>query len=252
MKLLFDIGNSRLKWAIARAGQLVSSGAEDADRVDGDLLSELFATVDRPTSVWVSNVGTEKKLDVLLSWLEMRYELVASVVQVNGSACGIQNGYHDLASLGVDRWVAALGARSINPVGDIIIIDAGTAVTIDWLSAKNIFEGGVILPGLVLMHDALVTRTAGIQSDYFDTQQIIGKTTQECVNSGVVFGLSGAVERVVDEMQKTIGKPANIILTGGGAGTLIDKMRLVASCEPDLVLYGLLKFASQIYTKDSC
>ena len=146
----------------------------------------------------------------------------------------------------MDRWVAAIGARVVIPAGHVIIVDAGTAVTIDWLSDDNIYEGGVILPGLSLMHASLNSKTAGIKSIYTQADKIIGRTTEECVNSGVSYGLIGGVERVIEEMMLKIPEPATILLTGGSASILMAMSKLEMSLQENLVLLGVAKVSNEV------
>lgn len=250
MKLVVDIGNTRLKWGVIEDGYVIADGwcsAKDvvgAERPTG--LGKYLESSGLIQAVWISHVGDSSVLDWLtLNWCQGLPSEKINVVKVNQSVAGLQNSYKHIDKLGVDRWVAALGARSIELEGDLLVIDAGTAVTIDWVSAENVFEGGVILPGAKLMHDALTNNTAGIQSEYRDTVQIVGKSTSECVNSGVGYGLVGAVERVVFEMEKVINRPVKILLTGGAAAVLQARLRVPVSVHPDLVLSGLTVLAEQ-------
>lgn len=245
MILLFDIGNTRIKWALANAGQIEQSGVLASATIAIAKLNDGLRSVAPPDAVWISCVGPNSTLEALLAWLQARFSQAATVVKVSQACCGIENGYHDIESLGVDRWVAVIGARAVVPQGDLIVIDAGTAITIDWLSADNVFQGGAILPGAVIMHDALIGNTAKIQSEYRHVVDIIGRTTQECVNSGVSFGLAGAVERIVGEMLHGTGRPVRIVVTGGGADAITCKTNLEYLHLPHLVISGLLEIASQ-------
>ncbi|MEM7361198.1 MAG: type III pantothenate kinase [Pseudomonadota bacterium] len=247
MKLLLDLGNTRLKWALATQADMVAVGAIANEDLGPDDIGQYFSANLSTTlleqtlsEVWVSSVGAAEVLKPILSWLHDETGLEANRVDVSNPVRGFQNHYESIDSLGVDRWVAALGARSLVPQGDLIIIDAGTAVTIDWLSQDNVFEGGVILPGAKLMHQSLLGGTVGIDAESSDVVQIIGKTTSECVNSGIGFGMGGAVERIVKEMTETIDRPTRLILTGGGANLIAEFTNLGAESEPDLVLHGLL------------
>ena len=254
MNLLIDIGNTRLKWGCENNLRIEQTGFLDSARLSRSGLDDGMSSIAKPKSVWVSSVGSLASHKVLVEWLLQRYQLNAQVVKVRQPVAGFSNAYADLDALGVDRWVAAIGARECAQVEgavresakpkNIIIIDVGTAITIDCLTADNIFQGGVIYPGYRLMHDSLVGGTVGIKSEFFETDQIIGKTTSECVNSGIAFGVAGAVERIVVEMQESIGAATQIVVTGGGAQALLDKARLDARYEPNLVLQGLMKIAA--------
>ena len=246
MKLLFDIGNTLIKWAHYSEGRVGSSTSIDTANVSLAELTKTFADVNRPEEIWVSSVGSEQALNAIVEWSIETHGLKPNVIQVSDSSCGIRNNYLTRDTLGVDRWVAAIGARVVIPAGHVIIVDAGTAVTIDWLSDDNIYEGGVILPGLSLMHASLNSKTAGIKSIYTQADKIIGRTTEECVNSGVSYGLIGGVERVIEEMMLKIPEPATILLTGGSASILMAMSKLEMSLQENLVLLGVAKVSNEV------
>lgn len=241
--LLFDIGNTRLKWALLKAGSMVSSGTIGVAEVGAHKLAQCFDALTQLDSAWVANVGPIEAFNRLQLWLGNRFQIQAHLVRGVEPMKGFHNDYKDASELGVDRWLAAIGARCKVARGDLIVIDIGTAITIDWLSDKNVFGGGVILPGLVLLHSALLDGTSGIKSEISDVAGIIGKTTRECVNSGIVYGLAGAIERIVEEMRKTISRPTTLVFTGGGACAIAEKIRLDGLVEPNLVLQGLHQLA---------
>lgn len=240
MKLLIDIGNTRTKWAIVTVqGFIQARGFLDESGVfDGDsLLDELL---DGIQEAWISCVGKAEVLERVVLMVKRELNLDASMSFVEPQLGVLSNGYNDLQRLGVDRWVAALGARSVIPEGALIIVDAGTAVTIDLVSNDNVFEGGVILPGLAMMHDSLVGKTAGISSELSVAGSVIGKTTQECVNSGALFGLVGAIERVVAEiLRESNGGDISLLICGGDAAKIQTLSKLPLIFNSDLIFHGL-------------
>lgn len=250
MNLLVDIGNTRLKWSLLDGNEtLATGGCLASDMVGAETpndLAQYLAHAESINAVWVSHVGSRDVLHWFIEhWCHALPAKKINRAKVVCSTAGIRNDYKDFDKLGVDRWVAAIGARSIEANGDLLVIDAGTAVTIDWLSIDNVYEGGAILPGAKLMHDALISNTARIRSEYTDTVQIVGKSTSECVNSGVGYGLVGAVERVVFEMENVINRPVKILLTGGAAVMLQQRLKKPVRLVPDLVLAGLAVLAEQ-------
>jgi type III pantothenate kinase len=244
MQLLLDIGNTRIKWALVDRAEIIVDGAVQSNPVDLAQLSLQLRSynVSAACACCVNSDGT---LAAVQDWLRQQYALEAVVIGVRRKAGKISNGYQQISTLGVDRWVAAVGARKLLSEGDLIIVDVGTATTIDWLDVDDVFQGGSILPGLALMRDSLVSGTAHIESSDIDSAQIIGKTTAECVNSGLSYGAVGAVERIVEEMQTLIGRKARMVLTGGGAEALTSKLRLEVLHEPQLVLLGLLQLSPE-------
>ncbi len=242
MLLLLDAGNTRLKWAIAdKARTIAESGA--IEYFDFDDVLQRLAVNQCFTAVLVSSVAGDDRNRLLTEICKKHLNHEPEFVCVNESDCGIQNNYQALDRLGVDRWVAAMGAA--NRVGvNRIIVDAGTAVTIDIVDADNTFLGGVILPGSKLMHDSLVGETAGIDSMRQPVSSVVGTTTVECVNSGVLYGLAGAIDRVIAEIfaLKSDDRPWQVLLCGGDANWVQSQLKteLPKTHTPHLLFLGLL------------
>ena len=238
MRLLIDAGNTRIKWAVADNAQdlIVVSGVV----LDGDW-SGLDVFVGKIESALLSCVAAAVTMDAIAIQVKQQFSVQLRVVNVSSRALGMVNGYADLDLLGVDRWVAALGARSLVNSGALIVVDAGTAVTIDLVSADNRFEGGVILPGLIAMHDALLGRTAGIESYLEAVVSVIGKNTRECVNSGIQYGLVGAIERVVAEILSTLeSDDTRLLIMGGDANLIVVNSDLKFELQSNMIFYGLM------------
>ena len=239
MVLLIDAGNTRLKWALTDSGSVVlNKGVADYDSIR-DLLTTMPGGIDE---VLVSCVAGDQKRELIVNTVDDLYLFKPSFASVSGQACGIENCYQSMETLGVDRWVAAIGAKDF--VGNRIIVDAGTAVTIDLLDASNQFRGGVILPGLELMHSALVGETAGIAAKRDKADSVIGVTTQQCVNAGVNYGLVGAVEYIIAQIPKAAPNDElwQLIVCGGDGGWLVDKIKteLPVVLDEGLLFKGLL------------
>lgn len=233
MKLLIDIGNTRVKWALIDQQILVKGDADD--------WSALEKHKDAIHSAWISCVGNDSIFKKVAKQVREICGIKPFSVKVTSSACGLVNQYKNLERLGVDRWIAAIGARALRPSGELIVIDVGTAVTIDCVDAKSNYLGGVILPGFAMMHDSLVGQTAGISSLRQDTVGVIGKNTQECVNAGAHYGLVGAIERVVSEMQADLGSESmDLLITGGDAGLVIASSHLPFDHQANLLFDGLI------------
>lgn len=237
MKLLIDAGNTRIKWAVANRfdDKIVASGILSDD---WSILAEFIGEIE---SAWVSCVAGELILTDLGAKVHAYFAVELHVVKVSASAAGMINNYADLNRLGVDRWLAALGARFLVSKGALVVIDAGTAVTVDLVSAENCFEGGVILPGFAVMHDALLERTAGIESHRQPVASVIGKATHDCVNSGVQYGLIGAIERVVAEICSIVesGSP-RLLIMGGDADVIVADTKLDVELQSNMIFYGLM------------
>lgn len=224
MKLLIDIGNSRIKSCcydhkngFGDLMVLEHKGLSDED------LQAHYADLDNINEVWlgcVSNPDLVARLNQLSNEL---WGCEVSQIQVTAQVAGISNGYEALEQLGVDRWLAVIGARSLVREGALVCVDIGTAATVDYLDIDNVFQGGVIIPGPKLMLQALHKGTHGVRAADAARANIFGKTTNECVNSGIKYGLAGAIQSIAWQMrdsQPASAAQTKIIITGGAAKAL--------------------------------
>jgi type III pantothenate kinase len=159
-------------------------------------------------------------------------------LEPTNAAYGIVNNYHDPKQLGSDRWAALIGARTLAD-GALGVIDCGTAITVDALSADNVFLGGAILPGFRLARNSLLKSTRGVNESESDLVSVLGRSTADCVSSGVYYGLAGGVDRLVNEIEKTLVQHLRLYVTGGDAIRLQPLLTAQTILEPELVLKGL-------------
>lgn len=160
---------------------------------------------------------------------------------------GLRIGYRRPADLGHDRIACALGARTLFPRKNLVVVDCGTATTVTALSQDGTLLGGAILPGLGLWSGMLATRTAQLPEVPLDgrTPSALGRSTREGLRAGILLGHAGAirelVQRVASEAFGARSRPV-IIGTGGHAGRLVRE-KLFTAVEPELILTGLRAFA---------
>jgi type III pantothenate kinase len=252
MKLLIDAGNSRIKWAWLDRGALRDPGAET--HAGGDfqpVLGQLAAAKQRPSQVVVCSVLTPALTQTLASGLADTLGTPVQIAATEPEASGVRNGYHDYRQLGVDRWLAMLAAYGSFRTS-LCVVDAGTAVTIDVVAADGRHEGGLIIPGLGLMHQALRRNTAGIgpASDLLpesaDRAGQWGRDTADCIRRGSLRAAACLVEDCVKAWQRDTGPGAVLVLTGGYAATLRRALSVAAAYRPHLVLEGLaLRYGSE-------
>ena len=154
----------------------------------------------------------------------------------------MRNHYRQVAEQGADRWLAVLGARQLC-TGDVVIASAGTALTIEVLTADGDYLGGDILPGYRLMLQALAQNTA--QLDRVAGQVCdFPQGTEDALATGVVDALCGAVERVVRRLAAQRGHAPQVLLTGGDAALLLAHLPFDARIVDNLVIYGLANVAN--------
>lgn len=229
MKLLIDIGNTYLKYAFYDDDRNI--GKQSSVLVPSDRFGEFAKDLSRISvsgvkEAWIVSVAKPEITELVTQqWLADLAQNQVHVITVTAEFSGFTNQYFEIDKLGADRWVAAIGARKLQPLGDLIVIDAGTAVTIDWLDRDNRFQGGVILPGARLMHESLVGQTANIQATLSESSTLIGRNTTECVNAGVRYGMIGAVNYVIRQMMNHVNRPVVVVLAGGMAEMLKDETK---------------------------
>jgi len=238
MKALFDLGNSRLKWALSENGVRDRGSIESTDPSNlSSYLDSALGAVEAPGQAWISSVARDDTTEELNTWLRRKWSLEARVVRADAEGYGIINSYAQPETLGSDRWAAlvAIRHRYSQPAS---IIDCGTATTIDFLN-DNRFYGGVILPGLELLRSSLVSNTARLRLNGPETISSIATSTSAGIQSGTLLGLAGAIEHIVKRQHQETGIVPKVYLTGGGAGAIQPYLAMVSEVIDDLVLQGI-------------
>ncbi len=151
----------------------------------------------------------------------------------------VKNGYSVPHNVGADRLVAAIAAID-EFKAPVIIVDFGTAITVDAVSAKKVYLGGAILPGLILSAEALSRGTSLLPRIELKTpEKPLGQDTEESVRSGIIFGAAGSVDYLVKKMKKEIGMQAKVVATGGLANVVVPLCATVKHIRKQLTLEGL-------------
>ena len=145
--------------------------------------------------------------------------------------------------VGDDRLAHALAAfRRVE--GAAVVVDMGTAVTVDAVAPDGAFLGGAILPGARIAADALAHWTALLpEIDLSGAARVPGKSTEEAMRLGLLHGAAGAIDRLVEETREALGEEAPVIGTGGGAAQIAPLTKHVREIEPALTLEGLVRAA---------
>jgi type III pantothenate kinase len=256
--LLVDLGNTRLKWAwlnaLGRPGRMhaaVHASAAAAERIDVKDFAALLPPLRAGDRVFAVSVATPV----------VRRRFVAAVRKTDAAAprfatsslriAGLRSGYREPWRLGADRWVALAGARPL--ARDVLVVDAGTAVTIDLLDATGRHHGGCILPGSGLMTGSLLEGTGGIRRRAGSRSgnaaaaalrrggagRVFARSTREAVDAGAQLAIVAAIERAVVDAEERLGRRPQLLLTGGDAVRLARSLRIRHEIRPALVLEGL-------------
>jgi type III pantothenate kinase len=121
-----------------------------------------------------------------------------------------------------------------------VVVDFGTSTNFDVVSAQGEFAGGVLAPGIEISMDALFARAARlVKVDYAEPAQVIGKTTESALRSGLVYGFAGQVDGIVDAIRRELAADAQVVATGGLAELIAPHSRTIAKVDPFLTLEGL-------------
>jgi type III pantothenate kinase len=245
-RLLVDIGNSRVKWALERHGVLEQTGsAMHRDRPVDEALRPLQRLDAKLEQTIVSNVAGEVIAEALDVLVRRRFGVVPEFVAVQREAFGLRIAYAHPERLGVDRWLGMLGARAARP-GVLLVVGAGTAVTADAVDEQGIHLGGIIVPGIATMKASLLAETAGIRDageDPARAPELFADDTGAGVNGGVAHALAALVDRAAAELERRTGAAPTLVLTGGDAARIEPLIHASTTVEPDLVLRGLVVYA---------
>ncbi|MEY3883663.1 MAG: hypothetical protein RIS87_1251 [Pseudomonadota bacterium] len=231
MLLTIDAGNTRTKWAVFnQAGEIVNNGACDNSALsNADFSALIFERVS------ISNVAGEQHTNILTKKLAP-YNATISWIKSTTQAVGVINHYAQATTLGSDRWAALIAAWHFKQA-PCVVVNAGTAVTIDALSVTLVnnknqanFIGGLILPGLNLMQQSLGLATAqlpklnlvqNLTENY--TTNIFAKNTTDAIHSGALHAVVGAITLMWHEL-KLQCKQEPFIVIGGGNASVINQL----------------------------
>ncbi len=234
MYLLIDIGNENTKWRFGTKSDVFSSSQPEYSRNLWLLISELSDI----TGVIFVNVADHNRTVELERFVREKLHVPVTQVVSAANQCGVRNSYRKIKELGADRWATLIGVRSIYP-GASIIVDSGTAITVDALSADGEFLGGSILPGFSLAQTSLWQRASGIDMFHALMPELPARSTIESVSSGVVYAIAGGVDRLVRQYCELLDDSPNLLLTGGGASLIAQHSTHHFEERPNLTLTGL-------------
>ena len=245
MLIAVDAGNTHTVVGLFAGDEMVDHWriATNADRTSDEhalLVSQFLAqhgsTFSEVTGVVVSS--TVPRLTPVLRTLAERYLRVAPVVLEPGTRSGIPILYENPRQVGPDRIANAVAAWD-SYGGPTIMVDFGTATTVDAVSAKGEYLGGSILPGIEISLDALFARAAALSwVELTKPRRVIGKTTAESVQSGVLYGFAAAVDGLVRRFEAELGE-CTVVATGGLSGLFAPLSDSIDHHEPWITLHGL-------------
>ena len=235
MNLLVDLGNTRLKWAVANDLGINTGPAIYNAEVNQNALKHLWQTIEPPNQLAVSCVGPVQLSDLLISVADELWPGVqVTRAKSQPSGFGVINAYQIPEKLGTDRWLSMIAAYQLYQTS-LCIVSCGTAITVDVLDASGKHLGGLIAPGLRLMKEALATGTENLSLDESDDSFGLATYTNAAIKNGSLSATCGLIEFVLNKQPEKI----RLVLTGGDAETIATQLSQPYLIEPDLVLKGL-------------
>lgn len=228
MYLLLDIGNTREKAALVKQGKVTA-----LPQLAPENLAKLPIK-----AVYYASVASQEKIAVIKQLLGLDH-LPWRQVYAEAQAYGIRSIYQQPQTLGVDRWLAMLGAQLLFPEHDLLVVDAGTAVTIDWLNNSGQHGGGWIIPGLKMQQQAVVKNTAKVfNSEMFNGRLEAGMDTVTGLQNGCLAAVLGAIRLAWQQ-----SPCEKLLLTGGDSKFIKPHLAdLPLIVEPLLVFHGLARY----------
>jgi type III pantothenate kinase len=263
-KLLVDIGNTSLKWALgdgAEIGPMRVARHFEALPIDVIAGWEQLAGVEQ---VVVARVGPTSVLHAIETAATAYWRCSVTCVETRAQAHGVRIAYADPTRLGVDRFLALVAAHALAPAPIIeptsgpsspragrvaaanaarLIVDAGTALTLDALLSDGTHLGGQILPGIATLRASLLQGTRLPPHHTQDHPATWGQDTGPAIAAASLQAPAALTERLYNRLRQQTGAPPRLILTGGDADRLVPLLDLPAEQHPELVLRGLSRFA---------
>ena len=246
MILALDVGNTNItigvfnSGVLARRWRLRTVHDQTADEW-GVLLRNLFSlgdlSLDRIDGIIVASVVPP--LDSTLAAMSRQYFNREPMFVTSETNTGLRILYDNPREVGADRIVNGVAAFQ-RYGGPCVVVDLGTAITFDAVSANAEYLGGVICPGIGMSVQGLFSRTARLPLvDFLEPNRLIGTNTVSSMQSGLYYGVIGMIDGILERMMETLGPETKTIATGGQSELIITGSKLVKATDPDLTLEGL-------------
>lgn len=244
--LLIDMGNSAIKWARSdSSGLSAMSYARYPENMSATFFTDCLQKLDAPSDIIVSCVVADNVWQALVKACDELWGVELQKVTALKEGFGVVNAYEDAASLGSDRWCAMLGGQA-NTDSAFMVIDAGSALTLDIVNESKRHLGGYIVPGLKMMKQSLGLQTAQVQVESSAAKLrslALGQSTTGCVEAGTLLSLIALIEAAFGNEAKQLGK-CQVYITGGDAELIAGFLSFKCVIIPDLVLRGLAVIAA--------
>jgi type III pantothenate kinase len=244
--LTIDLGNTNTVLGVFEGAELrahwrLATRREQTADEYGILVRNLFMSSGlAPTAIeGVALASVVPPLTPVLVALSKQYLDLEPLVVEPGVRTGMPILYEPPGDVGADRIVNGVAAFAAYG-GPVIVVDFGTATTLDVVTRKGEYLGGVICPGVGISADALFQRAARLpRVDVRHPGKVIGRSTVGSIQSGIYFGYAAMVEGLIARLRSELGEPARVVATGGLAETLAGEIPSIEAVDPVLTLTGL-------------
>lgn len=245
MSWVVDIGNTSLKWASADGAETEESfSVLRSNEGLAETLDEAWGDLPSPGDITCSCVAGLSVEHEMSSWCNAVWGIEPAYIRAPESGFGVINAYADVQCLGSDRWAALVAARHEIKTA-CCIVDCGTATTIDVLQGDGNHLGGLILPGVTLMRNALIEGTAVVIDDSEQgNSTLFARNTRDAIQGGSLYAMIATIDRVFQDVETELGGNVKRVLSGGDAGSLLPLLQGDIIYMPDLVLKGVAVIAS--------
>jgi type III pantothenate kinase len=233
--LLVDIGNTRIKWAIASGEEIIDGTPLVHEQLAPSILFDAWKNLSTPSRMGVSCVSSVLLLELVESVATSLWPAIdIQVIESKADAFGVRNTYLCPEKLGVDRWLSMIAVRHQYALR-ACIVDCGTAITIDLLEANGLYQGGIISPGLTLMKSSLSQATELLQLDTQNHPLGFANSTVQGIYTGTLWSAIGLIEYV----KRKSPENTTLILTGGDAQLIAKHIDCEFIVDSILVMRGL-------------
>lgn len=233
MNLIIDVGNSRIKLAVYSSKGLISKKVIQTDSIL-ETISSLQSKYPSLDHAIISSVGSIKR-----KTMKEIEKMIPLVVLTHELKLPFKNKYGTPKTLGVDRIALVSASVEQFPDNNVLIIDAGTCITYDFINTKNEYLGGAISPGIRMRYQSLNNFTSNLPLlETKPPRHFIGKSTAGSIHSGVINGILKEIDGIIKDYQKNY-EHLTVILTGGDVNLLSKRLKSSIFANSNFLLEGL-------------
>ncbi len=244
MKLLIDLGNTRLKWATLENGQLSAQSAVVHQNNFSAIAEQYLAKISIPGYIYVAS-GLEAKFEKELSgWVNAHWQCPIEFIRTSKQAMGVSNAYIKPEDLGVDRWLNLIACHHLI-AGAACVVDCGTAITVDTIEASGKHLGGCIMPGLDLMRSSL-NRAGQVNIESYSGVDLncFSHSTQSAIASGTCYAAVKAVDGMLAQIKNCLDEDITCVITGGDALLIRPLLAVETQYDVDWCMKGMMILVS--------